>query len=402
MAGVVAFEPRARCRGTFQWWWLIWVAAGLCTFLCGLGLGLASQAMVGGGGGLFGQLLGRPFGGKELVTILAVGVDQSNANGHGLSDTMMVAAVRPATSEISVVSIPRDSRVEIPGVGVRRINAAHSYGGMPLTQQTVELLLGIPIDYYIEVSVPGIVKLVDALGGVEIEVEKRMYYRDRSQGLLIDLQPGRQRLTGTQAMGYVRFRHDATGDLARMERQREFLRAALREVLAPSNVSRLPRLVQVFADTVNTNLTARDLLALKAIAERCGPEGVRTATLPGEPRTIRGQSMIVLDPDQVRDTVNRLLLGQGLAVRVLNGTHVDGLGARVAGLLEEAGCDIVEVANAAENTDTTLIVDHRSQTRRAERIASWLGRGVVSVAPRGDSPADVTVVVGRDLVGQVP
>lgn len=392
-------RPRPSRRLTFRWWWLIWVAAGVCTFLCGAALGVVSSGGNGGGGGWLGQLFNPPFGGRDRVTILAVGVD--NSQGKGLADTVIVVSVSPRTGEISALSIPRDARVEIPGHGPHRMNVSHALGGMPLTIETVELLLGTPIDYSILINVPGIVKLVDAIGGVDVDVEKRMYYRDRSQHLEIDLQPGPQHLNGTQAMGYVRFRHDATGDIGRMERQRQFLRAVMREVLSPRNVSRLPKLAQAFVQTVRTDLSVSDLLALKKLVEQAGPDAIRSATLPGMLAMVDGQSMIELDLGQVKEAVERVLLGRGVSVQVLNGTDVTGLAGYVAGRLEEAGCDIIEVGNTQGKAETTLIVDHRGR-RRAERIAAWLGRGVISVAPDGDNPADVTLILGQDMVGQLP
>jgi len=385
-------------RLAFQWWWLIWAVAVICIFLCGIGLGIVSSGGPGGQGGWFSQFLSPPFSGADRVTILAVGTD--NSSGRGLADTIIVAAVYPRTGEISALSIPRDSRVEVPGMGVRRINSSHALGGMPMTIETVELLLGMPIDRSIEISVPGIVQLVDAIGGVDIDVEKRMYYRDRSQHLTIDLQPGLQHLDGEQAMGYVRFRHDATGDLGRMERQRHFLRAVITQLMKPGNVAQFRKLAEVFVKTVKTDLNIPDLMSLKRLAEQGGPDAIRATSLPGEPKAIGGQSMIELNPDQVRETVNQVLRGQGLSVQVLNGTDVNGLGASVAATLEEAGCDITEIGNAQGRTEQTLVVDHRGRARRAERVADWLGRGVVSAQPDGNNPADVTVIIGRDLAGQ--
>jgi LCP family protein required for cell wall assembly len=394
---VIARERTTSRSGglAFRWWWLIWAAAGICTFLCGTILGVVSSGSSTSGGGWFSQLLDAPFGNRDPVTILAVGCDDSS--DRGLADTIIVMVVHPKTGEISALSIPRDSRVEVPGVGVRRINASHAAGGMPLTMQTVELLLGMPVDKYIEINVPGIVKLVDAVEGVDIDVEKRMKYHDRRGHLDIDLQPGMQHLDGTQAMGYVRFRHDATGDLGRMERQRHFLRAAVTQLMKPGNVTRLPQLAQAFVETVNTDLTVKDLLTLKKLVEQAGPDGVRAETLPGEPKMVRGQSMVELDGDKVRQTVDRVLRGQGLRVQVLNGTDINGFGARVASTLEEAGCDITEVANSDQKSDTTLVISRRGGSRRAERVAEWLGLGVISIQPEGDNPADVTVIVGRDL-----
>jgi len=383
----------------FRWWWLIWVAAAVCVFLCGVVLGLAS---IGDPQGVrwFAPILAPPFGGRDHVSILAIGVDDSE--GRGLADTIIAAVLFPRSGEIAALAIPRDSRVLVPGVGIRRINEAHSFGGLPLTIETAELLLGVPFDYYIEVNVPGLVKLVDAVGGVDLDVEKRMYYRDLAQGLLIDLQPGRQRLDGHQAMGYVRFRHDAQGDLGRIERQRKFIRAIAREVLSPDKVLHVKKLSTVFVDTVNTSLTPADVLALKRMVEDVGPDAIRIATLPGAARIIEGQSMIELHAEEVQATVDRVLWGQGVALRVLNGTSITRLAARTASFLEERGCDIVEVGNAEQNTNTTIIIDHRGQGKRAERVASWLGRGAISVAPDGDNSADVTVILGRDMVGLSP
>ena len=121
------------------------------------------------------------------------------------------------------------------------------------------------------------------------------------------------------------------------------------------------------------------------------------AMLPGTPDTVHGQSVLVLDPEQVQQTVNRVLWGQGIRVRLLNGTDVSGLAAKTAELLTENGYDVLETGNAEKKSDTTLILDHRGQSRRAERVSSVLGGGVISAAPDGENEADVTVILGRDM-----
>jgi LCP family protein required for cell wall assembly len=377
----------------FQWWWLIWAAAGLSVFACGAILG----ALTNGSGGWLGGIASPSFGGADRVSILLVGTD--NSQGKGLADTIMVAMVSPKTDDVAMVSIPRDSRVYVAGVGYTRINAAHSTGGLPLTIRTVEGLLGFKINYYVEVNVAGLVKLVDAIGGVDLNVEKRMRYNDRSQNLHIDLYPGMQHLDGTQAMGYVRFRHDAVGDFGRVERQRQFMRVVAKKLLSPEHVASLPRVYKVFLETVNTNLTLRDMAALKRVMENTDPDAVRSATLPATPVNVDGASMLELDPTLVRQTVDRVLLHQGISVEVLNGTDQEGLATQVAQLLEQNGCLIVDVGNAKRKLDTTLIIDHRVQAARAERVAGWLGLGAVAVEPDSENPADVTVVLGKDILG---
>ncbi len=370
------YQPKSP-RG-FQWWWLIWVAAGLCMFACGGILG-GMSAVLGGGG--FGGVLAPPFGGAERVSVLLVGVD--NSAGQGLSDTLIFAMIYPKTGEISAISIPRDSRVEIPNVGYTRINASHSHGGLSLTIQVVEGLLGLPVDHYVQVNVDGLVKLVDAMGGVDLEVEKRMHYTDRAQDLYIDLQPGMQHLNGTQAMGYVRFRHDAIGDFGRVQRQRKFMGAVMEKLFSPQNAAQIPGMVRTFLTTVETDLSAADLMALKRIMEQDqgSAEGFRTATLPAVPVRVGRASMLDLDPVKVREVVNGVLLHQGIRVEVLNGTAINGLAAQVADQLHQQGCAIVSTGNAAAHSETTMVVDHGSSAARAERVAQWLGRGAVSVLP---------------------
>jgi LCP family protein required for cell wall assembly len=374
------------------------VAAGFCIFLCGILLGLVAGGGAPGDSNWFSHLFAPPFGGKESVSVLILGVDDSE--GRGLADTIIVAVVRPGTGEIAALSVPRDSRVTIPGVGIRRINEAHSFGGLPLTIETVELLLGTPFDYHAEVNVQALIQLVDAMGGIDLDVEKRMYYRDNAQDLLIDLYPGYQHMTGEQAVGYVRFRYDARGDLGRIERQRRFLRAVAAQLLAPQNVSHIRELAESFSQTVETDLAVHDMLALKKIVEQVGPEAIHTAVLPGHPRLVEGQSMLELDAVEVQRVVDRVLLGQGVAVAVLNGTDVNGLAARMAGRLEARDYEVVEIGNAPERSDATLIIAHRGRARDAERLAKLFPGAVVSAAPDGSNPADLTLILGRDVIGR--
>ncbi len=253
-----------------------------------------------------------------------------------------------------------------------------------------------------KVNIPGLVKLVDAMGGIDLEVEKRMYYQDPAQGLLIDLYPGFQHLDGSSAVGYVRFRQDARGDLGRIERQRQFLRVVAGQLLAPENLSHVRALAETFADTVDTDLAVQDMLALKKMVEKVGPDAIRMATVPGYPRLIKGQSMLELDEREVQRVVDRVLWGQGVALSVLNGTGVNGLAARTAARLEARDYDVLEIGNAPNRTDTTLIIDHRGRPRNAERLARILRVGAISVAPDGENPADLTVVLGRDIVENSP
>ena len=155
-----------------------------------------------------------PFiGGRQ--NILFLGVD---SNGQGTdpfigtrSDSTILINIDPFTRTVNIVSIPRDSKVPIDGHGIDKLNAAYAYGGADLAVRTIEQTFGVKINHYVVLNSSGIKDLVDAIGGLNVYVEKRMRYVDRTDHLNIDLYPGYQFLNGKQAEGYVRFRHDAIG-----------------------------------------------------------------------------------------------------------------------------------------------------------------------------------------------
>lgn len=161
--------------------------------------------------------------------ILFMGLDSNGRNTDPFkgtrSDSMIVVSIDPATKSANVLSIPRDSKVYLSdNHGLDKINAAHAYGGPDLTIRTIQDTFGIKIDHYIALDFRAVRELVKAFGGVSVNVEKRMVYRDRTAGLNIDLHPGYQVLTPEQAEGYLRFRHYAVGDIGRMQRQQWFMR----------------------------------------------------------------------------------------------------------------------------------------------------------------------------------
>ena len=137
--------------------------------------------------------------------IVVMGVDERDTDA-GRSDTLFVVMLDPKNNNVSLLSIPRDTMVRVPGRGWDKINHAFAYGGHKLTQQTVEEFLGIQINNYVVVDFSGFKDLVNAIGGIDINVEKDMYYEDPYDNLVIDLQQGRQHLDGEKAIQYVRYR----------------------------------------------------------------------------------------------------------------------------------------------------------------------------------------------------
>ncbi|HVN66729.1 MAG TPA: LCP family protein [Candidatus Sulfotelmatobacter sp.] len=193
------------------------------------------------------------------TNILVLGLD-SGADIHR-SDTIMVLHINPEKKTAGVVSIPRDTLVTIPGRGLDKVNHAFAYGGADLSRKTIEDFLGISIPYYILVDLNGITRLIDDIGGVDVDVEKRMYYVDYAQDLHIDLQPGWQKLNGQQAMGYLRFRH-TDNDFARIGRQQNFIHQVAAQMMTRENLIRSPQMFLSLLNCVDSNLNSREILGL--------------------------------------------------------------------------------------------------------------------------------------------
>jgi LCP family protein required for cell wall assembly len=225
------------------------------------------------------------------TNVLVMGTDD-RPDQPGRSDTMLLVSMRP-NSEPLVLSIPRDTRVYIPGHGYDKVNAAYAYGGPKLAVQTVAGFLGIKVDGYAVVNLQGFTQMVDALGGVTINVDQQMVYSDPYQDLDINLEPGVQRLDGAQAEQYVRFRHDGLGDVGRVARQQKFLKAVLQEALKPANLSRLPQLIGIGYKSVKTDLGLTTLVRLGTAGLNAARDGVAMKTLPGEGKYLDGISYYI-------------------------------------------------------------------------------------------------------------
>lgn len=255
------------------------------------------------------------------MNVLLMGVD---SNGHDTerfkgcrSDTIIIASLDPETKKVALVSIPRDSRVRIADKhGVEKINAAHALGGPELTVKTVSEDFGVPIDHYMVIDTHGLKKLFETLGPVEVLVEKPMHYRDRAGRLNIALEPGVNKLDATQLEEYVRFRHDAKGDIGRIERQQWFLRAMKKKLEEPQVLLKIPELCKLANQYVVTDLEVGDMLKLAGFAKDLKSNQIQTSMLPGDPVTINGGSYWVPNPETAALILHRMT-GAPLSVSVI-------------------------------------------------------------------------------------
>ena len=241
---------------------------------------------------------------KDKAIVLIMGVDKRE-DDVGRSDTLMIATIDPRLDQATLLSIPRDTRVKIRGRGYDKINAAYAYGGVDLTESTVENFLGIDIDHYVLINTNSFVKIVDAIGGVDIDVEKRMFYEDPwddNGGLVIDLYPGQQHMDGKTAVTYVRYR-DSEGDIGRVKRQQAFMAACMDKVTSPEIVPRIPKIVREVIDAVETDMSLRQLLELAGALKAAQQNGLETDMVPGYPLYIDDISYWIPDVELMRISV---------------------------------------------------------------------------------------------------
>ena len=241
-------------------------------------------------------IIERPLNILVMGTDVTINADTREKNVEkGRSDTLMLMHFDPLKNRINLVSIPRDSYVEIPGYGYNKINAAYVLGGVELAEKTIEKLLGVQIDNYVVINTNGIVKLVNLLGGITVDIEKDLYYVDRAQGLYINLKQGNRKLSGKEAEGFIRFRHDAMGDLGRIQRQQQFFSVLSARIANPSSFIKSPFIIGLIRDHVNSNLSLKKFIMLANNARMMPKNNIRSMTLPGEPGNNAAGSVILIN-----------------------------------------------------------------------------------------------------------
>lgn len=239
------------------------------------------------------------------TNVLILGVDHAFGSR---SDTIMVLHIDPEAKTAGLISIPRDTLGVLPGRGLGKINHAFAYGGVELSKSTVEQFLEIEIPYYVVINLSGIIKIIDDLGGIIINVEHRMYYVDYAGDLNIDLQPGVQKLSGQQAMGYLRYRHDG-GDFKRISRQQNFLAALSAEMIKRENILRSPQLFLTFLSYIYTNMDSRQILGLSLALRSAQETGqIKMATVPGSDLLVDGVYYLKPNTERLREIVQQYFL----------------------------------------------------------------------------------------------
>lgn len=331
----------------------------------------------------------------------------------GLTDTMLLLRFNPEAKKLVALSIPRDTRTQVPGYGITKINEANMDGGPALSAKaTSELLGGVGVDRYVSINVQGVQALVDALGGVTVFVPKDMKYKDESQHLYVNLKAGQQHLNGDQVLQLLRFRHDEYGDIGRIQRQQMVMRSLMEQALNPTTLARLPQILGVIQSHIDTNLSVEELVALVGFAAKTNRSQVQMLMVPGnfsQPHEYSGVSYWLPSTQRIQTMMAQHFnfgtvsaedaLASSVRVVIQDSTRQINAAQTVASKLRQGGYGNVSVSSPnREPLNVTRIVAQQGDLKSAEAVRRSLGFGEVRIESTGDLDSDITIQVGQDWV----
>ena len=336
----------------------------------------------------------------------------------GLTDTMMLLRFDPKKKKLTLLSIPRDTRTNIEGKGLTKINEANYYGGPALAAKSVSSLLGgVGIDRYVVVNIHAMKSLIDVMGGVDFYVPKDMKYVDESQHLYIDLKAGKQKLNGAQVVQFLLYRHDDLGDIGRVQRQQLLMRALSEQFLNFGTLSRLPQILSVIQSHIDTNLTIEELVALLGFAVQTQKSDVQMVMLPGafsDPKEFKASYWLPAQSGIETVVAEHFDFGSPswsnepidpsyLRVSIQNSTNNDDSESLLVNKLNDGGYHKVRLSKPwPEPLEVTRIVAQSGNQKDAEMIQKFLGFGDVVVESTGSLQSDVTIKIGQDWLQKMP
>ncbi|WP_097026096.1 LCP family protein [Clostridium peptidivorans] len=311
---------------------------------------------------------------NEPVNILVMGVDignPKNAAEPKRTDTMILLHYNPVNQKADMISIPRDTLIQINGKN-QKINAAHAFGGVNLLVEEVEELLDIDVNYYAKVDYNGFRNVIDSIGGVDVTIPNNMYYDDASQNLHINFKKGETvHLDGKKAEEFFRWRQNndgtglANGDIGRIENQHMLMEKVIDKFKSPAILLRIPSLMSALPKYVETNMNPDEIIKYAYnFGYKVDKSNMKMTTLQGEGQYINGVSYYIFKKSLNKQILTVLHEGSNVKtfdknsfkIDILNGTNRNGLAARVSSKLQQKGYVNIKTANGNKSTKSKLIV----------------------------------------------
>lgn len=377
--------------------------------------------------------------GKNPVNVLILGMDIGDAEQAASevgrrTDTMMVLNYNPVTKKVKIISVPRDTMIEVDGATGEggkyqkywKMNAAYAIGGDEEVTAQVEKILEVQINYMVKIDYDAFRNIIDAIGGVEMYIEQDMYYDDDGQNLHINFNAGETvQLDGKKAEEFFRWRKNndgtgfANGDLDRIANQQKFMAKLMEKCLSPSVVVRVPKILNAVSDSLDTNLEANQMLKYAMQLVKLGKEDVEMVTIQGETQDIYNQSFFIFDRDMNLDLLNSLHSGQAISndgntpsesgneidtskielksklnIIVLNATSVNGLAGNLQAKLDKLGYGNIETGNTEKQDKSTIMTNNKEikDMLKTDTSINKIGR----ITDSDYEKYDVVIVLGKD------
>jgi polyisoprenyl-teichoic acid--peptidoglycan teichoic acid transferase len=388
----------------------------------------------------------QPWDGASRINVLVMGLDygdwaSADREGPPRTDTMILFTIDPLTKTAGWIHIPRDLWVNIPGFEYGRINTAYMLGeayqvpggGPALASQTIEQLLGVPINYYAQVDFYAFEKFIDRIDGVLIDVPYEMKIDPIGKYNTIILQPGEQRLYGPEALAYARARYTDGGDFDRSQRQMQVIMAIRKRVLKPSffpvMLSRAPDLYNELASGIHTNMTFDEAIKFAWLAREIPEENIRKGAIappdmvlfatspdgaqqilkpiPDRIRQLRDEifaSDIAYNPSTASTDLAGMMKEEAPRIQVLNGTGTEGLASKTQEYLLSQGATNVTVGNAGELLASSKIIDYSGQPYTRRYLVDLMGIPDNNIYYENNPASDVDIVImlGQDWASNNP
>jgi polyisoprenyl-teichoic acid--peptidoglycan teichoic acid transferase len=385
----------------------------------------------------------KPWDGASRVNILLMGLDYRDweaGEGPPRTDTMILLTVDPLTKTAGMLNVPRDLWVNIPNVGYERINTAYRMGevlrlpggGPGLSILTVEQLLGVPVNFYVQLDFFAFEKFIDEIGGIEVEVPEEITVDPLGPKNKVVLAPGKQQLDGPVALAYARARNTENADFDRANRQQQVILATANKILSlnmlPTLVSKAPVIYQDLSEGIHTNMSLDQIISLAWLSPQIRldtikkgvigpPEYVRFATspdgtqdilrpVPSNIRLLRDEIFTSNEhsPALIGMSEIELLTTEKAAISVLNGSGRAGLAGRTAEFLQEQGANVIVTGDAEQFYHYTTIIDYTGNpyTVRYLENLMHIQRNQIRIDYNPDSGMDVLIFLGADWAGSNP
>jgi LCP family protein required for cell wall assembly len=355
----------------------------------------------------------------DPVNVLVLGVDAGNledktGNSPKRSDTMMLIRYIPQTREVYMLSIPRDTRIYFNGKYMK-INAVNAIGGPEKAISTIEEMLNVDINYYVSIDYEGFRECIDAIGGVDITIDRDMNYD--AQDISIHFKAGETvHLNGELAEQYVRWRKNndgtgyAMGDLGRIQTQQGFLLTIADKLKSPSTILRLPEVINTASKYVETNMSPSKMVKYFSKLKGIAKEDIHNETLAGTPEYIGGISYYLWDKEDSKEYLSNFRGNKDkkdedkvevdrskVNVTVLNSTSVKGLAKTYKEKLTALGYNVVKVDNYSGELSVTQINTDGTKGY-GETVLGDLGFGAVTENSKVQEGSNVVIILGRDSV----